>query len=152
MAIIRAGTLGPHQRSLLRAFLTHAVWSQDRLYSYGYDVEASCIHCGSADTLFHRLFKCPCTQDARAAYFSQEELTWLEHSPCRAVLLQGLQLLPHLPDERPPGLGYEPCQSWTLCGGPLSDVMHGTVFTDGSCLKYGAPTWNAAAWSVVRVS
>ncbi len=28
----------------------------------------------------------------------------------------------------------------------------GDVFTDGSCFKFGPPTWNAAGWAVVKVS
>ena len=74
--MLRAGTLGPSSRSLLRAFLTHAVWSQARLYSLGYDVSEECVHCGERDTLFHRLFGCTCTQEARDAHFSHAELQW----------------------------------------------------------------------------
>ncbi len=109
----RAGVLGPHHRTLLRAFLTHAVWSNQRLHDHGYEVSPLCPKCGESDTLFHRLFKCSCTQALRDEYFSQAELEWLEHNPHRAVLMQGVQILPELPDTRPPGLGYQPCQSWT---------------------------------------
>ncbi len=151
-AAFRSGTLGPSRLNLLRAFLAHAVWSQARLRSHGYDVPAECVHCGESDTLFHRLFQCPCTRQERESTFSQEEIQWLEHNPCRAVLLQGLQLLPESLDRRPPGIGHEPIQTWTLPGRPLADDMHGVVYTDGSCMKPGAPTWNTSAWSVVKVS
>ncbi len=102
--------------------------------------------------MFDRLFRCPCTRQEREATFSQEELLWLEHNPCRAVLLQGLQLLPDFPESRPPGIGYEPYQTLTLSGRPVEDELHGTVYTDGSCLKPGAPTWNTSAWAVVKIS
>ncbi len=142
----------PHHRSLLRAFLTHAVWSNKRLFDYGYAVDENCQFCGEPDSLFHRLFKCTCTQEVRGEFFSQEEVTWLEHSPQRAVLLQGLQLLPEDLGGRPPGIGSQPYSSWTLTGQLLSEVMQGQVFTDGSCFKYGAPTWSVAAWAVVKIS
>ncbi len=151
-SLFRSRALGPHKLTLLRVFLTHAVWSQARLRSCGYDVPAECLHCGAQDTLFHRIFVCPCMRQEREATFSQDELGWLEHSPCRAVLMQGLQLLPDPVEIRPPGIGYEPLETWTLSGRPLSDDMHGLVYTDGSCMKFGAPTWNIATWSVVKIS
>ena len=66
--------------------------------------------------------------------------------------MQGFQLLPGFPDSRPSGLVNQQYESWILAGAPLSEVMQEQVFTDGSCMKFGAPTWNIAAWAVVKVS
>jgi hypothetical protein len=110
------------------------------------------MHCGALDTLHHRLFTCPCTQALRAEHFRHQELEWLESNPCRAVLMQGLQLLPPAVASRPSGLGHQPSRSWTLSGQPLEEVMQGTVFTDGSFTPLGPPTWSVATWAVVKTS
>ena len=96
----------PRRRTMLRAFLTQALWSSPRLYDHGYDVSPLCPKCGEhLGTMFHRLLECACTRDLRQECFTEEELDWLQFHPCRSLLLQGLQLLPELPDMHPLGIG-----------------------------------------------
>ena len=54
--------------------------------------------------------------------------------------------------DRPSGLGSETWESWTLTGGPIQDLLAGDLFTDGSCIKHGPPTWTQTGWAVVKVS
>ena len=116
----RGGELKAQLITLERAFVTQAVWSNQRLHDLGYEVEVGCILCGGAeDSLHHRLFACACTQDLRSEHFSSEELQWLGCSPSRSFLLQGMQLLPYLPETRPPSLGHDTFGSWTLTGAPI---------------------------------
>ena len=66
--------LSRYHRSLVRAYVTQAVWSNARLYSCGYDVNPTCIHCGARrDTLHHRLWECGYTADLREAHFEDDE-------------------------------------------------------------------------------
>ena len=154
--------LTPHHRALVRAYMTQAVWSQPRLYSCGHDVVPSCIHCGAPrDTLHHRLWECGYTETLREEHFTIDELAWIRYHPRAHEVLQGLQILPYLPEDRPDGFGHEGFQdgkggqhmeSYTITGGPLEDFIHGVVFTDGTCYKPGPVTWNKAGWAVVKLS
>ena len=138
---------------LLKAFITQAVWSTARLRRAGYDVDASCPHCGSeSDTLHHRLFHCPATSELRDEYFGEHELQDILCSPEARHLLMGFQLLPPRLARLPDGLGFEQFESWTLTGAPIHEVLRGEVFTDGSCFKEGPVTWHRTGWSVVKVA
>ena len=138
---------------LLKAFLTQGVWSSHRLKMAGYDIESSCPHCGAErDTLGHRLFVCPATEDLREEIFDSDVLTRAMHSPARRHLLLGFQLLPPPLSSPPAGLGHEQFEAWTRNGEPIEEVLEGEVFTDGSCTKLGPITWHRTGWSVVKVS
>jgi hypothetical protein len=52
----------------------------------------------------------------------------------------------------PPGIGHDRYDAWTRSGAPLSEVMVGDVFTDGSCHKQGPITWHRTGWAVCKVS
>ncbi len=64
----------------------------------------------------------------------------------------GFQLLPPRLADLPDGLGYQQCETWTLSGAPIQDVLQGEVFTDGSCFKDGPITWHRAGWAVCKTS
>ena len=101
----RSAELKAHHKALLRAFLSQAVWSNHRLSSLGYDVDQNCQKCGAeSDSLYHRLWRCSCTEALRQERFSGQELEWLEHSPAAHLVALGLQALPYLPEDRPIGL------------------------------------------------
>ncbi len=151
----------PRNRALTRAYLTQAVWSQARLYSYGYEISPYCPHCGAMDTLHHRIWECGFTSTLREEHFTGEDIIWIRSHPRAHELLQGLQILPYLPDDRPDGFGHEGLtdnkgvkhiESWTITGGPLEDFMHGVIFTDGTCYKPGPVTWNRAGWAILKLS
>ena len=129
--------LSPRNRALVRAYVTQAVWSQSRLHSCGYDVAPACIHCGARDTLYHRLWECGFTESPRADYMTADDLEWIRYHPRAHELLQGLQLLPYLPDDRPTGLGHEGdidsngnkhMECYTINGTPLEHFLHGVLF------------------------
>ncbi len=138
---------------LLKAFITQGVWSPARLRKAGYDVDCRCIHCGAPeDTLHHRLFECPETCSLREEFFQHGELQdVLQRAEARHLLL-GFQLLPPRLAPLPDGLGYQQCETWTLSGAPIEDVLQGEVFTDGSCFKEGPITWHRTGWSVIKIS
>ena len=129
--------LPPHHKTLVRAYMTQAVWSNSRLYSCGYDVLPTCIHCGARrDTLYHRIWECGYTEDLRKSHFTDSDLQWIRDHPRAHELLQGLQVLPYLPDDRPNGMGHERgangqgrnnVEEYTITGAPLEDFLHGRV-------------------------
>ena len=85
----------PRDRALLRAFATQAVWSRQRLYTVGYDINYSCERCGAdGDNLGHRLFECPCTEALRAKHLSATDLEWLKYSSVMGVVGLGVQIMP----------------------------------------------------------
>ncbi len=138
---------------LLKAFLTQGVWSPHRLKMAGYDIESSCPHCGAErDTLGHRLFVCPATEDLREELFDPGMLHSVMQSLASRHLLLGFQLLPPPLTQLPPGLGCERYEAWTRSGAPIEEVLEGEVFTDGSCTKLGPITWHRTGWSVCKVS
>ena len=92
---------------------------------------------------------------------TDDDLEWIRHHPRAHELLQGLQLLPYLPDDRPAGLGHEGdvdsngnkhMECYTINGAPLEHFLHGVLFTDGTCYKPGPVTRRKAGWSVVKLS
>ena len=130
-------------RSLLRSFVSHAVWSNERLYDAGYIVDVACTLCGGpSDSPGHRLFACRGTQALRDEYLQPHDLDFIRYSASVKALAMGLQILPPQAGERQEGLGHEKWEEWTLTGCPISDVLVGDVYTDGSCLKMGPPTWS----------
>ena len=150
--VVRAPDVSGRDRALLRAFATHAVWSQERLHTVGYDVPYTCAICGAAgDNLGHRLFKCPGTAALRAQHLEADDLEWLTYHAEMGVVGLGVQIMP-AGGHRPAGLGHEAPETWTLTGRPLAEVLQGEVFIDGSCFKRGPPPWHTAGWSVIKMS
>ncbi len=136
---IRAPDVTPRDRALLRAFATQAVWSRQRLCTVGYDINFTCEMCGAdGDSLGHRLFECPCTEALRVKHLSATDLEWLKYSAAMGVVGLGVQVMPS-GGIRPEGLGHEMPETWTLTGQPISDVLQGELFIDGSCYKQGPP-------------
>jgi hypothetical protein len=97
----------------------------------------------------------------REDHFTAEDVEWIRSHPRAHELLQGRQIMPYLPDDRPDGFGHEggdngkggDClEYYTITGGPLEDFLHGVVFTDGTCYKPGPVTWNRAGWAVLKLS
>jgi hypothetical protein len=85
-------------------------------------------------------------------HFDEGILDQVISSSAARYLLLGFQLLPPRLHHPPSGLGHEQYESWTRSGEPLSEVMVGEVFTDGSCLKQGPITWHRTGWSVCKVT
>ena len=144
---------------LLRAYATQSIWTKARLHAIGYDVDSTCPHCGAAEeSLYHRLFVCPATEDLRSSILDQHDLEFLRNSPSMRSLALGFQVLPDWEPERPTGSGVEDDSydrvndSWTITGQPVEDFIQGEVFTDGSCFKQGPHQWHRTGWSVCKVS
>ena len=65
--------LCPLEKGMLRSVTCGAVWSQVRLQDAGYDVSAACPLCGLApDTIHHRVWMCPCSEEARQELASRK--------------------------------------------------------------------------------
>ena len=139
--------LKPHHRALAKAYVTQAVWSQARLYSYGYDVNPTCLYCGAAqDTLYHRLWERGYTSQMRADHFTEEDLEWIRAHPRAHELLQGVQVMPYLPDDRPDGFGHEGgddgkggdhVEVFTLCGAPSRTTCMGSYSQTAAAKSQG---------------
>ncbi len=140
----------PHSRGLLHRYLTQTLWTCDRLYHVGYDVAQGCPLCGHhRDDLHHRLFHCPGSEDSRHHLLQAGDVDHLRLNP---HLLFGCQLLPVLPQNRPPGYGHEQYCSHTADGRPVKEhFKDNTVYTDGSCSKTAHSSMNTAGWAVIAL-
>ncbi len=115
--IMSSTAMSAKDRAPLRAFMTHAVWSPQRLYDVGYDVDITCRLCGAdSDSLGHRLFQCPCTLELRSEYLSPEDVDFTRYHPEICAIGLGVQIMPPPISRRPSGFGHESWESWTLTG------------------------------------
>ena len=157
------------KKGMIRALSTNACWTAGDAADLGYPVSSLCaLGCGCKDTLFHRIWVCPCVQEVRdehiPSWIQKAALEVSEDDPERAALwLHGSFLHPGdyapkplssdgvnlewhveaLPDPARPGL-------------PPSIVPNngfwGHIFMDGSCYKHAVRELSRAGFAVVMVS
>ena len=152
-AAMGGSRLSSRDRALLRAFMCHAVWSNQRLYDVGYQVSTRCPLCGGpTDALGHRLFECTGTQTLRNELLHDTDLDFIRYSASVRALAAGVQIMPQQLEDGRSGIGNEQYESWSLTGAPLDEVFIGDVFTDGSCSREGPPSWWRTGWSIVKLS
>ncbi len=142
--------LPAHARGILHRYLTQTLWSCERLHHVGYAVVQGCPHCGHhRDDLHHRLFACPHSEALRHQLLQSQDVDHLQRHP---HLLFGCQLLPVVPQNRPPGYGYEQYHSYTVDDRPPKDhFQNNTVYSDGSCSKTVHANLNSAGWALVAL-
>jgi hypothetical protein len=143
-------SLTAHSRGILHRYLTQTLWTCERLHHVGYDVVQGCPLCGHhRDDLHHRLFDCPHSADSRHQLLTAGDV---EHLRLHPNLLFGCQLLPVVPQNRPPGYGYEQYRSHTVDGRPPKEHFEdNTVYSDGSCSKTVHASLNSAGWALVSL-
>ena len=142
-------SLSAFQAGTLASFLCQCIWTRTRLQSAGYQVDSTlCPRCGlKADTVFHRLWECSCTEDHRKHAFESFELEAIRDSP---GLRQGVAPSPL---EYLPG----PCttarvETWSRGGlfDPKS-FFEGSLYSDGSATQEYHPAVNRSGWAVVSI-
>ena len=76
---------------MIRALSTNACWTAGDAADLGYPVSSLCaLGCGCKDTLFHRIWVCPCVQEVRdehiPSWIQKAALEVSEDDPERAAL------------------------------------------------------------------
>ena len=149
---LRSAYLSAKQKGAVRAVVTDALWTDDRLAAEGYDVDPCCKLCstGARDTVWHRAWECPATQDLRTA---EPDLVVraLAAGPSDPTYARALP--PHPAD----GEGYAQAAAspqavhWGWKEGELVRFPPGDVFVDGSCVPDTVAELSRAAWAAVMV-
>ena len=144
----KLSTLAVEDQMLLRLSLAGGLFTQDA-HSHWNDSAGVCKWCGTKDSLQHRYFECPHTEDLRL--YHAPLVTTLRADLPDAMVLRSWALLPpthfawlRLLDSVPsvvPSLGV-----------PLRPSGWSEVFTDGSCLWQSEPSCRVAAWGAILAS
>ena len=149
--VLRGTQLSALEKGSLKSAISGALWTRDRLALAGYAAAPTCPLCstGAADTLFHRLWKCPETADLRQG--------------CPAIVRRALAEGPTsplytlaLPPHPAADDGYfapcdDPCIEYHgFSAGEDLRFRPGPVFLDGSCFPSVVPECSRAAWAVVQ--
>ena len=139
------------ERGTLRAIASGAVWTRARLAEAGYDVSPACPLCttGAADTIYHRAWLCPATEDLRqgdenAALARRAR----QAGPDALVYSTGLIGNPALWLPPPATSTCEEATGWEQ--GAARVFEPGPVYVDGSCVPHVVPELSRAAWAVVQ--
>eukprot|EP00435_Cladocopium_sp_Y103_P022951 s31_g5.t1 len=137
--------LDPYDQGIMRKYLHGASFTNEHACHWSHDGNPNCIHCGSPDSVQHRLWFCPASQQLRdqlpmdfVLHKDSLPLLLLEHgwtlrSPLATSWFQYLAALPV-------SVGFHPVP----CPGGILDL-----FTDGSCLYPTQPDLRVAAFSVI---
>ena len=149
-AATRAGLrcLSNLDQGVVRRHLNGASFTNEHAKYWNADGQSLCVHCGSLDSLFHRLWVCESTATLRSALpefvrSAQPSLPlvcsvhgWTLCSPSRDAWLHYLCSLP-----------CDPVFQW-----PLDLPVILDLFTDGTAWCPSDPCARVAAWSVVLSS
>ena len=137
--------LANFDQGIVRRHLNGASFTNEHAKYWNTDGQSLCIHCGSLDSLFHRLWVCDSTASLRKALpevvlHAQPSLPsvcsvhgWTLCSPSRDAWLSYLSTLP-----------CDPVFQWP----PVLPVIL-DLFTDGTAWCPADPYARVAAWSVV---
>ena len=146
--------LTPHEKNSFRNVTCGAIWTMDRLRGAGYQVELECPMCKTAlDSIFHRLWQCPCNDALRSAFASQQLILEALHAgPTSATYNRGLcDDLAELTEAPPSEGGILFMLNGEEIQDPNERKLQGNIFYDGSCIKRGAPGIDRATWAAVQV-
>ncbi len=122
-------------QGIARSVICGAAWTFSRAADRGYDVPDVCPLCGAAgDTVFHRVWRCPCTKEARSATAPE----WLRKEAARADpnnVFWTTGVCPHPADTWPlPSDNMDAIiDAGDLVEGETDIVFDSKVFIDGSC-------------------
>eukprot|EP00435_Cladocopium_sp_Y103_P043454 s615_g12.t1 len=141
-------SLSVEDQCLLRLSLSGALYTQDA-HSNWNEGDGSCKWCGQPDSLFHRYYQCPGTQDLRNIH-APDVVRLLGLLP-DAMVLRSWAIQP------PTHLAFLRLLDRVPVGVPsLACAFHPTavnhVFTDGSCLWQSMPAYRLASWGAVLAS
>ena len=105
------------------------------------------------DSIFHRLWQCPCNEALRSSLASQQLILEALHAGlASATYNRGLRDDLTELTEAPPSEGGI---LFMLNGEEIQDhkewKLQGHIFYDGSCIKRGAPGIDRATWAAVHV-
>ncbi len=137
--------LTPYQQGIFRRNLNGSTLTNEHAFRWSLDGCVSCPHCSSNDSLFHRYWECPFSQDLRQALDpvvldlvpalprACTVRSWFLRSP---LLEPWWAYLLSLPGSVPPP-AVTPQGS-----GPVD------FFTDGSCINQESRTYRLASWAV----
>jgi len=148
----------PLERGTIRAWICRAVWAWVYARSKGHDFPEFCELCGAArDTLFHRLWVCPCLDRQRREAVGDEVVDGIVDFVSKGkqrLVLATRGGMAHPGDEHPPPLEEG---SWDVVWSrdPPSEnlfQMQGTIFIDGSCSRHVVKELNRASWCAALFS
>ncbi len=153
--VLRTGRqLTPLEKGALASTAAGALWTRDRAYKAGYDVENTCPLCGAqGDTAHHRVWCCPATAAARAKL-----PTWIIDEARGAPSSSHFWttgVFPHPGDTcpRPSSTLIAECED--AMGEDIVGItnwgMGGQVFVDGSCTRKSVKELQRAACAVVML-
>lgn len=148
--------LAPYGKAVCASLSWNGIWSRPRLRDAGYDIDATCLLCGtSGDTLEHRLYRCcaPSVLTARAGLVSR-------------AFADVPDVVPH--DERQrwlrgavvhPAFFSQPIARHAACVIRVADrevpeeELHlaGTFFLGGSCDRHPVAELRRAGWGIAGV-
>ncbi len=146
--------LTPLEKGALASTAADAVWTRDRAFRGGYDVQNVCPLCGAAgDTLHHRVWWCPASREARANLPA-----WVIAEARRAAHTERFWtsgVFPHPGDRWPRPSSLLKAQCTDKDGNDIDDVGHwdisGEVYVDGSCTRHVIKELQRAGSAVVSM-
>ena len=142
----------PLEKGTIRAWSCGAVWTRVYARSKGYEFPEECELCGQAsDTMFHRLWMCPCLDSQRREAVGDEVVDevveFVSHGKHRlALATRGC--LAHPGDEHPLPLEDGSWDAkWALDPPPARTFgLQGNIFIDGSSSRHAIKELSRAAW------
>ena len=154
-SVLEGKGLTPLEKGTLASVVADAVWTRDRAFHCGYNVQNCCPLCGvQGDTTHHRVWECPKTEEVR-----KKLPRWLVHEANQASKADRFWttgVFPH-PGDRcaRPGSTLDSCCEEFHCGNAteIEDIsnwkLHGHVYVDGSCTRHGIRELQRASFAAV---
>jgi ribonuclease HI len=138
--------LDPHQQGYVRYALNGSFYTRDKLKHSGVVDETCCIWCDAEDSVVHRHWHCPHTQDARTQ-LPQTLLLAVDSLPA-CTRNHGWLTLPEELHVFQQFLIDTPDRSKQFCPVPAQANV-ANIFTDGSACLPNDPLLRVATWGVV---
>ena len=156
--VLKDRSLSELEKGALAAVACDAVWTRERLFQAGLAEDSRCEFCGLVDSMHHRAWVCPHSEEVRRARATPQQIRRAQEAGPSALLwTRGWLPRPALMDFPPLDLEM---RSW-VCGEAVSElqsledvghVMGEWIFVDGSCSTHADPQLRRAGWSVVEVA
>ncbi len=135
---------------IMRSVLCNAVWTNDRAHQADSRVSPACRLCGAPrDTLFHRIWHCPCTAEERDA-IAGPQLIRRARAAGETDRFFTTGVFPH-PADVWPSAAQEPDIRVTRHDGGAADgrlLLQGHFYPDGSCTTHIIPELRRASLAV----
>ncbi len=154
MAAVRRLCVGQRltevEKGSLRAAVCGGLWPESRLQAAGYESDGCCTQCSlqKRDTLFHRVWECPSTQDLRKSKAVQQ---WTREAFAAGELAFDFSGGGMLLDPTPALPAASDSAAWRN-DAPIFDAANGPIYVDGSCVPMGIRGASRAAWAAVQVN